>query len=150
MMTTANRAIRQELRRAQEAREKLEGRIVDIQSREAALQSALDALGTGSPKATKKRTRTFKGRMTKDERLRQTYDIIRKADRPLKPADLAAEGVPHASAQAAVERLLAGGKVRQVGSTGRGKPIVEYIPTTVTPGKPVDVSNPTTEEAASG
>jgi hypothetical protein len=143
-MTTAKQAIRTELRSAAEAREKAEAKLAEIQIREDALKTALAALNGGTakakPKTEAKHRRTFRGRESKDERLRQTYDAIRKAGEPVTAADLHREGIPHASALKAIERLLAGGKVKKVGTTTRGNPVVEYIPTTVKPGEPMDQS----------
>ena len=145
---TIRSAIRLERAKLRKAEESAEARLASVREKIAALDAAESALaGETTPSVNgdkPKRTRTYKGRKSKAERKNETLDALREveprllADEGRSAGDLAADfGIPHASAANAIADLLDEGKVRKVGETPRGNPIVRYVPTRIRPGEEV-------------
>ena len=126
---------------AEERLAAIRGKIEALDAAEAALAGETPSVNGSEPP---RRTRTFKGRKSREERKHEALDALREvelrllADEGRSAADLADEfGIPQASAQNAIDDLLAEGKVRKVDETPRGKPIVRYVPTRIRPGEEV-------------
>ena len=145
---TIRSAIRLERAKLRTQEKAAEDRLHGIRQKIEALDAAESALaGETTPSVNgdkPKRTRTYKGRKSKAERKNETLDALREveprllADEGRSAGDLAADfGIPHASAANAIAELLDEGKVRKVGETPRGNPIVRYKPTKVRPGEEV-------------
>lgn len=148
---TIKSAIRLERARLRKQETTAEERLAAVRTKIAALDAAEAALDGETPSTNgdrPKRTRTFKGRETFGTRKRQALDVIRAEGETgaISPADLSRGyvlpndeevRVPHATAIKVVEALLDEGKVKIVGQTSRGNPVVRYKPTTVRPGEEV-------------
>lgn len=146
MTMESRKVIRAELQKFRDESDRLAERKAVIDGKADALEQALRALtGKGEVNneepAKAKYRRTFKGRKTREEREHEVLDVIRSANRMVGAAEVrslsreAGEEIPHSTAQAAINRLLAQGKVRQMGTTGRGQPKVGYVEAKVTPGE---------------
>lgn len=145
---TIRSAIRLERAKLTKQEQAAEERLAAIRGKIEALDAAEAALAGETPSANgdkPKRTRTFKGRKSREERKNETLDALREveprllADEGRSAGDLAADfGIPHASAANAIAELLDEGKVRKVGETSRGNPIVrEIVRQRVRPGEEV-------------
>lgn len=148
---TIRSAIRLERAKLRKREESAEALLAGIRGKIAALDAAEAALDGETPSTNgdrPKRTRTFKGRKPFAERVNETLDAIRAEGEggAVGAADVA-EGillpngrevrVPHSTAAKAIETLVEDGRVKVVGQTSRGNPLVRYKPTTVRPGEEV-------------
>lgn len=154
---TIKSAIRLERAKLRKQEQAAEERLAAVRVKIAALDNAEAALDGETPSTNgdgpAKRTRTFKGRKPFAERVNEALDAIRSKgeEGAVSAADLASgiwidnglgpDGdvirIPHSTAAKAIETLVEDGKVKIVGQTSRGNPVVRYKPTTVRPGEEV-------------
>lgn len=155
---TIRSAIRLERKRLTEQASAAEAKLDALRGKIAALDNALAALDHEAPpdkngaSAPKRKTRTYKGRVSLDKRKAEVLDYCRQIEPRLRSGSsrlgIASEGVtaaelrgkygiPHSSAAVAIDALLAEGRLRKIDETAGGQPIVRYKPTKVRPGEEV-------------
>lgn len=145
---SAKQAVRDELRKAEEARDRAARRTIDTavatnQAKVDALTAALEALnGHPSPAPSsgdRPRVRDYHGRRPISETTQVVFDWLRNhPEESVSAHELGKHvGSPNSTIAVVIERELEADKprVEVVGETPRGKPIVKYRPQSVKPGQ---------------
>jgi hypothetical protein len=149
---TIRSAIRLERAKLRKSEKAAEERLAAVRTKISALDAAEAALDGETPPVNgsepPKRTRTYKGRRSFDQSKADALHAIRAEgdSGAVSAADLAAgivlgDGreirIPHSTAAKAIEALKADGRVKVVGTTSRGGPVVRYVPMRIRPGEEV-------------